>query len=88
MAGLAASYHPYDLNTGGVRTAETVGGELSAHFSAVKAMAKEAGLAQTGLSRIDKAHRLMPAMVVTISDFHMAVRARLDEGGLSEEERV
>ncbi len=87
VAGLATSYHPYDAKTGAVRKAEIVGGELSMHFEAVKAMAKEAGLTQTGQAKIDKAHRMMPAMVATIAGFHLAVRARLDGAGLSGDER-
>ncbi len=87
VAGLAASYHPYDVKTGAVRTAEVVRGELSVHFEAAKAMVLEAGLAQTGQAKLDKAHRMMPSMVAAISDFHSAVRARLDEAGLSGEER-
>jgi hypothetical protein len=87
VAGLARSYHPYDVETGAVRPAPQVEADLTRHFQDVKAMAVEAGLSKTSRERLEKAHRVMPEMVAYVEWFHGAVAARLDSAEVSKGER-
>jgi cell division septum initiation protein DivIVA/DNA-binding XRE family transcriptional regulator len=71
---ITASYHPFDLETGAVRSAELVAGDLQGHFARIDEIACWAELSQSCLERIDKARRVVPLMVATIALFHEKVR--------------
>jgi len=87
VAGLARSYHPYDLETGVCRPCAVVETELTEHLQAVKAMAVAARLSKTARERLEKAERVLPEMVTYLSWFHGAVEQRLDGAAVSAAER-
>lgn len=52
--GIAAAYHPYDLNSGTARPVEQVQAELEQHFETIETQATAAGLRQTSFDKIKK----------------------------------
>jgi len=82
---ITASYHPFDLETGEVRDAELVKGDLEEHFEAIDQIADWAEVSQRGQERIDKARRVVPLMVATITFYHEKVRSWVEALGLCED---
>jgi hypothetical protein len=82
---ITTSYHPFDLGTGAVRSAELVAGELAGHFERIDEIADWAALSQSCRERIDKARRVVSSMVATITFFHETVRSWVENLGLAEE---
>ena len=77
LTNLSRAYHPFDLETGLARTPAEVETDLGCSFAALRLHARQAGLEKTAGPRIDKAARLVPALVATITCFHALVRQRL-----------
>jgi len=75
---LGRLYHPYDLETGAVRSPETLAGELEVRFSELRRIADEAELSIRSRSGIDKAARVAPKMVETQRFFHDSVQQRIE----------
>jgi hypothetical protein len=73
LRGIGTSYHPFDLRTGGVRTAAEASMELGAWFDKARTVAKKADLPQRSHDRLEKAARVVPKMVATIAFFHTLV---------------
>ena len=76
------SYHPFDLETGAARSAEHVATEMDGHFERIDEIAGWAAVSQTCRERIDKARRVVAAMVATIAFFHDTVRTWIEDLGL------
>jgi len=81
---ISNSYHPFDLKTGTARSAEQVNTDLSGHFERIDEIAEKAELSQSCLDRIDKARRVLPLMVATISFFHDTINRWVGELCLTE----
>ncbi len=75
---ISTAYHPYDLETGEERDAETVSTALITQFDVIETTAQEAGLSDRSLKGIAKAQRVVVQMVATIAFFWLTVRAKID----------
>jgi hypothetical protein len=79
---LAQVYHPFDLKTGLKRTEAEVKTDLGCLMDKARKGAEQAGLSAAAGQRIDKAARVVPALVATIAFFHGLVHQRVDALGL------
>lgn len=79
---ISKSYHPFDLETGAARSAEQVATEMDSHFERIDEIVGWAAVSQTCRERIDKARRVVAAMVATIAFFHETVRTWVEDLGL------
>jgi hypothetical protein len=75
---LSAAYHPYDLETGLPRNAESVSTPLEEQFTEIETVAREANLSDRSMDRISKAKRVVVHMVATIAFFWLTVRAKIE----------
>jgi DNA segregation ATPase FtsK/SpoIIIE-like protein len=82
---ISEAYHPYDLQTGAVRNAETVSQSLEQHFADLEAVAKEATLSENCFDRIKKAKRVIVEMVATLAFFYLTLRAKVEALALAPE---
>jgi len=78
IRSLSAAYHPYDLATGVLRTAEGVRTAFAEAFAVIDDVAQRANLAERCRERIDKARRVGPKFVATIAFFHGQLARVLD----------
>jgi len=86
---MSQSYHPYDLETGAARDAETVARELAAHFTSLETLASQAALSTRCLQNIHKAKRVVVQMVATIAFYFLTIQAKIEALCLTtEQERV
>ncbi len=79
------AYHPFDLATGISRHAEHVEQLLEKAFSDLDTIAREASLSERSIQHIDKAHRLVPSMLETITFFWSMVMMSLKNLSLPQE---
>lgn len=83
MRTIGDVYHPYDLATGARQSPEVLSAKLHAAFSGLRDIARAAGLSEGAHAGIEKAARVMPKMLATLT-FYEARAARPLEGmGLS-----
>jgi hypothetical protein len=82
---ISAAYHPYDLQTGTVRSAEMVSQSLEQHFTEIEAVTKEVSLSATCWDRIKKAKRVVVQMVATLAFFYLTLRAKVEALSLAPE---
>lgn len=80
---VAAAYHPFDVQTGAPRTAQSVGEALRETFARMKTLAREAGLSERSEARLAKAARVTPWLVATIAWVHRQIEARVRALSLS-----
>jgi len=78
-------YHPYQLQTGEAQDTETVDEALRAQFKELETIAEEAGLRESSRQRLEKAKRVVAAMVATIAFFWLTVRVKIEALELAEE---
>jgi hypothetical protein len=78
-------YHPYNLKTGKPQTAKTVEVKLEKQFDIIQSVADEAGLSENSQKQLEKAHRVFPQLIATISFFWAMVKTLLAKLGLSKE---
>ena len=76
--GISEAYHPFDLKTGAVRDAATVQADLEERFAQIDQVAHEVGLGEKCRALLDKARRLVPQMVATISLIHSMIREHVE----------
>jgi len=86
IRGVSKCYHPYDLETGAPRDAESVQKSLAAHFDTMETIASEASLSERSLKNILKARRVVTKMVATITFFFSTVQARVQALTLTPEQ--
>jgi hypothetical protein len=67
---VAQVYHPFDLQTGLKRTEAEVNTDLGCLMEQARKGAQQAGLSAAARQRIEKAARVVPALVATIAFFH------------------
>jgi len=82
---IGGAYHPYDLHTGAVRSAETVSQSLDQHFAGLEAVAQAAGLPERCFNRIKKAKRVVVGMVATLTFYFLMLRAKVEALALAPE---
>lgn len=78
VQGISDDYHPVDLKTGQLRTAEEVAESLRHRFSKIEETASEAGLTERSFKRIKKAKKVVTEMVATVVFFFMAMTAKVE----------
>lgn len=83
---LGEVYHPVDLKTGALQSADTVKERLEGHIDEIAQIAREASLSEACHQRIEKARRVVPLMVATVAFFHRQVHERIEALGLPEAE--
>lgn len=83
IRAISAAYHPFDLATGAVRSAEAVAGLVGAAFAAIDTVAERARLAERCRERIEKARRVAPKLVATVAFFHVQLDLALADLALS-----
>ena len=83
--GISDAYHPFDLKTGAVRDAATVQADLERRFAQIDQIAHEVGLGEKSRALLDKARRLVPQMVATISLIHSMIREHVEALDLGSE---
>jgi hypothetical protein len=66
---IGQDYHPIDLVTGKKRTSEQLVEQLNTHFAIVSGHAETAGASDNSIRKIQKAQRVIDAMVLTLKFF-------------------
>ena len=84
IRGISDCHHPFDLETGDTRSAETVAAAIDEKFATIDGLADKVGLSDKGRQSINKARRVVPVMVATIAFFHETVENWIEQLGLSE----
>ena len=77
VEGISLAYHPFDLDSGAIRSAEAACAGLTGHFDSLDALALEAELSQRSRKLLAKSRRRLPQMVETIRFFWGEVELRL-----------
>lgn len=85
IRGISQCYHPFDLTTGQLRTADTVSNELNEHFAQIDHLADELSLSQKCRAHINKARRVLPRMVQTVTFYHEICSERVQALGMSKD---
>lgn len=75
-------YHPVDLKTGALQSADMLKERLEGHIDEIAQIAREASLSEACHQRIEKARRVVPLMVATVAFFHRQVHERIEALGL------
>lgn len=78
-------YHPYDPESGERQDAEQISRILESSFDRIKGAA--AGVRESGIKRIGKAHRVVKGMVANVAFFFALISQYMDNMELSGEER-
>ena len=86
IRGIGECYHPYDLESGAPRDAESVAKSLDAHFDNLETIASEASLSERSVKYIHKARRVVTKMVATITFFFTTIQARVQALTLTPEQ--
>jgi hypothetical protein len=74
VRGLGDDYHPFDRQSGAPVQAEELRRRLEARFEVIEAAGEQAELPQSGWQKINKARRVLPALVATLAWFWAQVR--------------
>ena len=83
---ISQAYHPYNLQTGAKRRAADVGELIDEAFRTLDGIAEHAGLTHRARGRIDKAWRVVEAMLDSITWAHTEMATRLSALTLSQAE--
>ena len=86
IRGIGRAYHPVDLDTGALRTAEQVTTDLERCFTDITEVATEAALSERCDKGIRKAYRVVPEMTCTMGFFHSEVAAQIESLDLTPEQ--
>ncbi len=78
VQAISAAYHPYDLETGAPRTAETVSTALAQHFAELEAVIREADLPARCGEKLQKAKKVVAGLVATLAFFWFNVTAKVE----------
>ncbi len=85
VLGIGTDYHPFNLATGQPRQADQVKKDLEQRFEKIHAIADDLDVSEGAQKRIDKAARLLPKMVSTITFFWTTVALFLAKCSLAPE---
>jgi len=75
-------YHPYDLASGAQQSPEVLSAKLHTAFTGLREIAGAAGLSERAHAGIEKAARVVPKMVATVTFYEARVERRLEGLGL------
>ena len=73
IRAISAAYHPFNLENGEPCSPEKLATLLEKHFSTIYQIAQAAELSEVSAKRVEKAHKLVPQMVATITFFFQMV---------------
>ena len=73
IRGISDCYHPFDLETGVARSAEKVDADIKGKFERIDELAEQVSLSDSGVEHIDKARRVVAAMITTVTFFHRTI---------------
>ena len=76
--GIGQDYHPIDLATGKKRTPEQLSEQLNTHFVTVNGHAEAAGVSDNSIKKLQKAQRVVDAMVLTLKFFWCWVGSHIE----------
>ncbi len=85
IRAISTNYHPYDLETGAAKAAKDVEASLVQSFREIEEVAEQAGLSAACRKRIEKAQRVVEAMVATIAFYWLVVTAKVATLSLPQE---
>ena len=88
VRGISDAYHPFDIQTGELRSADQVRQDLGQKFSVLRSIAESARLADRSHKQIEKAQRQVDSMVATIAFFHHSVQAHTASLELTSEQAI
>jgi hypothetical protein len=83
MRTVGDAYHPYDLASGARQSPEALAAKLHVAFTALREIARAAGLSERALAGVEKAARVVPKMLATVTFYEARVERRLDGLGLA-----
>jgi hypothetical protein len=78
IKGISEAYHPFELGTARMRSAEEVSRSLNQCFSKIEDVATDAALSEGSFKRIKKAKKVVVDMVATIVFYLLAIRAKVE----------
>jgi hypothetical protein len=84
--GIGQDYHPIDLVTGKKRTSEQLAEQLNAHFATVNDHAEAASVSGNSIKRLQKAQRVVDAMVLTLKFFWCWIGSHIDALNLPDDQ--
>ena len=84
LQGISDAYHPFDLKTGRIRSLETVEADIQRHFAKLDTLASALELAEHSKAYIDKARRLIPQFLATLTFVFTAMRTSVEALALPE----
>lgn len=73
LRGFGDAYHPYDLDSGAVRSDKLVESELQKHLHRIEQVASEAALPKTCQDKLSSVRPLIGALAATVAFFHHRV---------------
>jgi hypothetical protein len=85
LKAISTAYHPYDLTSGAARGVESLGQEIGGGMDRLRGIAADLELGERALKSIDKARRLLPSLLATLTFVFTFILARVNELDLSEE---
>lgn len=85
IRSLSTGYHPVDVETGQLRTAEQIACEFDQAVATIDATVETLGLTGKQREKVAKAKRVLPKMIALVAFFYRHLRQRLEGLGVSEE---
>ncbi len=77
IRGVGRDYHPFDLETGKQVDSDALSNKLNSRFTKIEEMARQANLSQKSFDKIEKARRVLPLMISTVTYFWSLVQIKL-----------
>ena len=74
---LSEVYHPFDIETGEIRTPTRLRRELDNNFDVIETTVEEANLSENSTKRVEKARRMIDLMVDTLQFFWVIVNSQV-----------
>jgi transposase len=84
IRAISDAYHFVDLERGVRRNGKLIAGDIQEQIDTIRTVARQEGLSQSCLDRIDKAERVVPKMQATIEFVSGYVRQQVSQLGLSQ----
>ncbi len=79
LQGISDAYHPFDLKSGQWHPVQTVKAEFEQHFAKLDGLAAAIELGERGKACIEKARRLIPQFLVTLTFVFNTMRSYVGE---------
>jgi hypothetical protein len=82
LQAIGEAYHPYDLETGQIRSSEEVASLLKKQFRKIARVAESRALPPRCMKLIEKARKMVIQLVATIVFYHQTVTSQIEALGL------